>query len=368
MAKKIKSKKTKKVKEVQEVKKDVEMEVEEDPETDVGNTLTLAQIDAISDEENEEEAEWNAEAQALRQAISEGAFNKLKLNNSGDSVGNDDNDNKANDVQLEDDSSSEEKEEDGEEEIYAEEKRKKANSLKALRSVTTKLTADKACLPWPEKLDVVPPTPLPFGQVTEDGLVIDVHDDLKREVAFYNLALEAVHSSRTECERKNVPYSRPADFFAEMVKTDDHMAMVKDRLIFEGKKMDAFEQRKSNREQKLRAKEKHAHRLSEKAKSKRKHMDDVEDWAKSAASNRVGGGKIQENDDEYLGRMNGKKRQGMDKKYGFGGKKGRFKQNDARSMNDMSSYNPKGNFSGGKKSAGSKRKGKRSRDATKAKR
>ena len=36
------------------------------------------------------------------------------------------------------------------------------------------------------------------------------------------------------------------------------MAMVKDRLIFESKKMEAFEQRKSNREQKLRAKEKHA--------------------------------------------------------------------------------------------------------------
>ena len=150
------------------------------------------------------------------------------------------------------------------------------------------------------------------------------------------------------------------------------MAMVKDRLIFEGKKMDAFEQRKSNREQKLRAKEKHAHRLSEKAKSKKQHMKDVDDWAKSAASNRIGGGKIRDNDDEYLGRMNGggsnKKRQAMDNKFGFGGKKGRFKQNDAKSLNDMSGYNPKGNFSGGKKSGGSKRKGKRARDASKTRR
>ncbi len=148
------------------------------------------------------------------------------------------------------------------------------------------------------------------------------------------------------------------------------MAKVKDRLIFESKKMESFEQRKSNREQKLRAKEAHAHRLSEKAKSKKRHMQDVEDWAKSAASNRVGNNMVRDDDDEYLNRMNNpsKKRQAMNRKYGYGGKKGRFKQNDRDSMNDMSGYNPKGNFAGGKKSSGTKRKGKRARDAAKARR
>jgi rRNA-processing protein EBP2 len=152
----------------------------------------------------------------------------------------------------------------------------------------------------------------------------------------------------------------------------DHMAKVKDRLIFESKKMDSFEQRKSNREQKLRAKEAHAHRNSEKAKSKKRHMQDVEDWAKSAASNRVGNNMVRDDDNDYLDRMNrgpNKKRQIMNKKYGHGGKTGRFKQNDKKSMNDMSSYNPKGGqFSGGQKSGGTKRKGKRARDAGKARR
>lgn len=100
-------------------------------------------------------------------------------------------------------------------------------------------------------------------------------------------------------------------------------------------------------------------------------MQDVEDWAKSAASNRVGGNMVRDDDDEYLNRMNSgpnKKRQAMNKKYGFGGKKGRFKQNDRDSMNDMAGFNPKGNFSGGKKSVGTKRKGKRARDAAKARR
>jgi len=56
--------------------------------------------------------------------------------------------------------------------------------------------------------------------MTEEGLPIEVHDDLKREVAFYNLALEAVHAARQQCETLGMPFTRPEDFFAEMVKTD----------------------------------------------------------------------------------------------------------------------------------------------------
>ena len=148
------------------------------------------------------------------------------------------------------------------------------------------------------------------------------------------------------------------------------MAKVKDRLIFETKKMEAFEQRKSNKEQKLRAKESHAHRLVEKAKAKRKHMQNVDEWAKNAAMNRLGDGRVNDDDDQYLDRMSGrgksKKRQAMDRKYGHGGKRGRFKQNDKKSMNDMSGFNPKGQASMAKRTGGTKRKGKRARDAMKA--
>ena len=80
-------------------------------------------------------------------------------------------------------------------------------------------------------------------------------------------------------------------------------------------------------------------------------------------------------DDYFLNnRYNGsgpsKKRQTADKKFGYGGKKGRFKQNDRKSMNDMSGYNPRGNFAGGMKKTGSgaSRAGKRARDAKRARR
>lgn len=157
------------------------------------------------------------------------------------------------------------------------------------------------------------------------------------------------------------------------------MAKVKDRLIFETKKIEAVAQRKSNKEQKLRAKESQSHRLAEKAKRKREHSKMVEEWANAAEKHR--GGALREDlEDRFLnGRSNkngpNKKRQAMDRKYGFGGKKGRFKQNDKESLNDMSGFNPRGNFAGGMKRTASKksgsgagRPGKRARDAKRARR
>ena len=149
------------------------------------------------------------------------------------------------------------------------------------------------------------------------------------------------------------------------------MAKIKDRLIFESKKIEAVAQRRSNKEQKLRAKESRANKLAEKAKRKKDHFKDVEDWANSAANNR--GGVLRDDDDAaYLNRMGrggvNKKRERADKKFGFGGKRGRFKQNDKKTLNDMSSFNPRGNFAGGmkrtaKSGAGASRPGKRARDA-----
>ena len=421
--------------EIKEVKEpSINVEEEEESETDMAPKLTLEALDAISDEEedgpeDEDAAEWNAEAKALRQAIAEGAFDKL-LSKGGkertdgkiatkkemEQETKNDSDSEMHEVALEDDSSSDEEE--GNKSAPSKGIQKAViSNPKALKAVTEEQEAKKYGMAWAETFDVIPESSLPFGANGSDGNPLDVHDDLKREVAFYNLALEAVHIAREKCQEANIPFTRPVDYFAEMVKTDgtfeivennnhishgkkrfisqmletiliiiilfffgfficvDHMAKVKDRLIFETKKMEAFEQRKSNREQKLRAKEKHAHRLAEKAKVKKNHMKAVEDWAKDAQSNRLSGGRVHDNDDDYLSRINGgpgKKRIAADKKFGYGGKRGRFKQNDAKSMNDMSGFNPRGNFDGGRKSSaasgGKKRHGKRARDAAKSRR
>jgi rRNA-processing protein EBP2 len=157
------------------------------------------------------------------------------------------------------------------------------------------------------------------------------------------------------------------------------MAKIKDRLIFENKKIEAVAQRKSNKEQKLRARESQANRLAEKAKKKKQHFQQVQDWANSAANQR--GSALQDDmDQQFLAGTNrkgpNKKRQAADRKFGFGGKRGRFKQNDKQSLNDMSGFNHKGNFAGGMKRThasskngnGAHRPGKRARDTKRARR
>lgn len=431
--------------------------------------VTMEALEELSDSDNENElppeSTWSTKAKSLKQAIQQGTFDSLidKLQNNSnddeheheefeeDTLGSTEDENDDNDVDVEvddvdgeeqeqendDDEAEEEEEEqeveqeeeaessdddddddDSDEEEDEEEDPSSAKSKKlskdnhanskALSVVTSELRAARAHMPWAESFAVIPETPLPFGTSSTET-ALDIHDDLKREVAFYNSSLQAVQEGRKLCQAAKVPFTRPDDFFAEMVKTDgtllvgcvvlwiwillvecvsfvmyihfshtfsslwstDHMSKVKDRLIFETKKMEAVAQRKSNREQKLRSKESHANKLAEKAKRKRDHFTQVEEWANEAAKNRGGALNDNANDDDEERYLRGKKRQNADRKYGFGGKRGRFKQNDRKSHNDVSGFNPRGNFpgmgtkktAGGRNGSGAARQGKRARDA-----
>ena len=45
-----------------------------------------------------------------------------------------------------------------------------------------------------------------------------------------------------------VPFSRPDDFFAEMIKSDEHMAKVRQRLLDEAASMQAAERARKQRD------------------------------------------------------------------------------------------------------------------------
>ena len=349
------------------------------------NTVAESILSDEDDIEATEESEMHAEAVALRQAIKDGVFDKLNISTKGKSILDKRNDDDKNcDDNLkdrdDDDDVDDDDNESGSDNDEEKEKEKRNGIIrnKALVVKTKELLATKEKMPWLETFDIIPEEPLPFSK-HNGGNPLHVHDDLKREVSFYNVALEAVQKAKRKCFELKVPFTRPDDFFAEMVKTDEHMAKVKDRLIFESKKIEAYEQRKSNKEQKLRAKEARSKKLQEKAKHKKDNLKAVDTWAKSAASNRLSDGKIRDGDDQqYLQNMYdnkpNKKREMMNKKYGFGGKRGRFKQTDPKVLNDLSDFNPYGNFGGvgSKKRSGAatsnKRAGKRARDARKQKR
>ena len=55
--------------------------------------------------------------------------------------------------------------------------------------------------------------------------------------------MEAARQGITRLEDFRVPWHRPPDYYAEMVKSDDHMLKVKEQLMFEQKNIEETAQR-----------------------------------------------------------------------------------------------------------------------------
>ena len=211
-------------------------------------------------------------------------------------------------------------------------------------------------------------------------VIDDENDDLQREMAFYNHALTAAKDGRRQLVNLNVPIDRPLDYFCESLKSDAHMARIKDRLITEEKKMAAFEERKQRDINKKFNKQVAALKKSNKSQSTKQFNEDVTNLRKD--SSRSSDSKEDKEDklNKILtgaGRGDGsgksKKRLGYDKKYGHGGKESKSKKSTSKSINDLSDYNPRGgkfvrredhsSVKKGKKGAkGNSRPGKSTRD------
>lgn len=209
---------------------------------------------------------------------------------------------------------------------------------------------------------------------------VDVNDDLARELAFYNQALEGTRKAFEKLQAMGLPFLRPSDYYAEMVKTDSHMEKVKGRLLAEKRRIEEAEERKKAREAKKLAKEVQAQKAKERAKQKKEGIESVKKWRKQRqqsgfAKDDDGGkemdfsfedGKAFERSGKKRpgvmpgDRSGGKMRQGGGKgksqkkrefrnsKFGFGGRKGLKKQNTAEATNDFRDFR-KGNVSGDKK-------------------
>lgn len=61
---------------------------------------------------------------------------------------------------------------------------------------------------------------------------------------------------------------------------------IKDKLIFEQQKMDAFEQRKARQDQRKYAKELSSNKQAEKSKRKKEGLEEIEEWKKGAKRSR----------------------------------------------------------------------------------
>lgn len=206
-------------------------------------------------------------------------------------------------------------------------------------------------------------------------------------MAFYNQTLLAVKAGVSRMHELQIPTRRPADFFCEHVKTDAHMARIKDRLLLEEKKMSAFEQRKQREQTRKFSKQVSDLRRQEKARATKDAVEEVSRLRKSGGADKEGR-LLQLVEGKGGGRQGGgrgdgsgksSKRQAMDKKYGFGAKERmRSKLNDKKSLNDLRDYSPRGgkfvrregkgrgSSGGGKAGGGAKVGGKRPGKAARA--
>lgn len=241
-------------------------------------------------------------------------------------------------------------------------------------------------VPWEETLAVTSDAPTD---------VANIDDDLERELSFYNQAISAAQQAVRKFEASGVQWRRPHDYYAEMVKSDEHMAKVKEQLLFETKQIEDSQQRRKERESKKFAKQVQAESRKEKDAEKKAAItsvsrlrkqreasgfaDDVdmdaeiEKMGQFSYSNKGGGGDNRRNSSGgkskpgerfQSGQDKGRKRSAKDAKFGFGGRKRLNKQNNASSAADVDGYKPSrfddgvarkvgAKFSGGKGGGGS---------------
>ena len=209
--------------------------------------------------------------------------------------------------------------------------------------------------------------------------VTNVLDDIEREMAFYNHSLAAATTAVTQLKSLKISTRRPEDYFAESVKSDAHMAKVKEKILLEKKKIEAFEKRKENQTSKKQNKQLQELKKQQRAKATKSAISEVDSIRKRGDSD----GKL---DKIISGRGVGDrnrgeksfKRKGLDKKYGGGVKeKMRQKLGTKKSLNDLSDYSPRGgkaiqNSQRGRskslgKNKGAGRPGKSKRDAKRSK-
>lgn len=113
------------------------------------------------------------------------------------------------------------------------------------------------------------------------GKIEDISDDLQREQELFTQCLEAAKKARTLFRKEGVPFSRPKDYFAEMVKDDGHMEKVKAKLVEEATNKKAAAEARKQRDLKKFGKQVQVQKLQERSKQKRETLEKIKELKKS---------------------------------------------------------------------------------------
>ncbi|XP_074612583.1 putative rRNA-processing protein EBP2 [Acropora palmata] len=182
-----------------------------------------------------------------------------------------------------------------------------------------------------------------------------IHDDFQREMKFYKQAQAALAKALPKLKEMKIPTKRPEDYFAEMVKTDDHMQRVRAKLLSKQQAMERSEKAKKQREMKKFGKKVQQDVLEKRQQQKKAQLEAVKSFkkrGKQAITPDFG----RANDDFpiqtdkgsstivrgiVIKRGKSAKRKAKDARFGFGGVKRGMKRNTKESFSDMvNSFKP----------------------------
>lgn len=256
----------------------------------------------------------------------------------------DDSESEDEESESEDEESEEEEEEDDSEEDKPREK-VFANNQKALKKAYNRLR-----LPWEATRFVEHQTLTTSAPI--HTLVENIEDDTQRELAFYKASLEATSIAKKKLLQQKVPFHRPLDYFAEMLKTDDHMEKLKQRLIQEESEKLARQEARRQRNLKKFGKQVQIQTMQKRQQEKKDTLDKIKSLKKKRGANEISGGSEFDIavEDAIEGKDNNKrqkvnhKREGKNKKFGQGGMKRFKRKNDAQSSSGIpdKKFNKKG--------------------------
>ncbi|MCJ1372083.1 rRNA-processing protein and EBNA1-binding protein ebp2 [Loxospora ochrophaea] len=222
------------------------------------------------------------------------------------------------------------------------------NNMSALRKAEKSIALPMPTLAFSEHQTIL---------ASSDPAIADVNDDLNRELAFYKQCLDAAAEARILLRREGVLFTRPSDYFAEMVKTDEHMGKIKSKMAEEAAGRKAAAEARKQRDLKKFGKQVQVEKLQERDKAKRETLEKINSLKRKRKG--TGGGDVREDDlfdvtledasrhdkvrqesKTAIGAPNAK-RQRKDAKFGFGGKKRFAKSGDAMSTADIRGFSSK---------------------------
>ena len=183
------------------------------------------------------------------------------------------------------------------------------------------------------------------SEANTDEAIKDIYDDTERELAFYKQSLDTVIVARQKLKSLKVPFKRPLDYFAEMVKSDEHMDKLKSKLVSEASDRKAREDARKQRHLKKFGKQVQVATLQSRQKEKRETLEKIKSLKKKRKHNEIGDSEFDvgieeaatEKRSENRHKPNGK-RLAKDAKYGKGGMKRFKRKNDAQSSSDITGF------------------------------